>query len=346
MTTTSSLPMLLAEVEAVEVRRISPSFVRAVFAAPELADLGVDGPRYDQRIKLVFPAAGASLPSVAEADGSWLEGWLDRPVEERGHVRTYTIRTMRGSGADTQLVVDFVVHEDGLAGPGASWALAARPGDRVLVVGPRRGVPFGGIEFAPPEETRWLLLVGDESAVPAIASILEDLTDGVRGIVFVEVPTPADIADLPAPVGIELCWLARRDAEPGTRLVPAVRAHLRLGSGEWVDPSEVDPDLWETPTYSSAGQDLDHLPRAVGDDHAGLYAWIAGESRMVTTLRRALVDELDVDRSRWPSWGTGAAASRCGPDPLRRHSTGTAPAQHRLSGGATCADPRRGVPAR
>jgi NADPH-dependent ferric siderophore reductase len=303
MTTTRTLPMLLAEVKAVDVRRISPSFVRVVLAGSDLAELGVDGPRYDQRIKLVFPAEGHPLPSVADADETWLEGWLERPVEERGHMRTYTIRDLQGSGPRTRLVVDFVVHDDGTAGPGASWAVAARPGDRVIVVGPRRGLPFGGIEFDPPQDTRSLLLVGDESAVPAIASILEELTDGARGIVFVEVPTPGDIADLQAPVGIELCWLARRDAEPGARLVPALRAHLGLGSGEWVDPEDVDPELWETPTYSSSGAEVDHLPGVVGDDAGhlrvgGLYAWIAGESRMVTTLRRALVDELDVDRSR------------------------------------------------
>jgi len=296
--TATSLPFLLAELEAVDVRRISPSFVQVVFVSPVLADLGVDGPLYDQRIKLVFPAEGGRLPSVAEADASWMDGWLERPVEERGHMRTYTIRAVQGSGPDTRLVVDFVVHEDGLAGPGASWALAARPGARVLVVGPRRGTAFGGIEFDPPEDTRSLLLVGDESAVPAIGSILECLSDPVRGVVFVEVPTPADIADLRAPAGIELCWLARRHAEPGSRLVPAVRAHLGLGAGDWVDEADVDPDLWETPTYSSSGAAVDQLARVVGDEHAGLYAWIAGESRMVTTLRRALVHELEIDRSR------------------------------------------------
>lgn len=296
--TDTSLPFLLAEVEAVDVRRISPSFVRVVFAGPELADLGVDGPRHDQRIKLVFPATGHGLPDVAGADETWLQGWLDRPVEERGHMRTYTIRDLRGGGPGARLVVDFVVHHDGTAGPGASWAMSARPGDRLVLVGPRKGVPFGGIEFAPPAGTRSVLLVGDESAVPAIAAILEDLTDVDRGIVFVEVPTPADIVDLQAPAGIDLCWLARREAEPGARLVPAVRAHLGLGAGEWADPGEVDPDLWETPTYSSAGTEIDDLVRLVGDDHEGLYAWIAGESRMVTTLRRALVNELEVDRSR------------------------------------------------
>ncbi|MBO9522040.1 MAG: siderophore-interacting protein [Nocardioidaceae bacterium] len=277
MTTTEVLPYLLAEVEAVEVERISPSFVRVVLAGPELAGYGVDGPRYDQRIKLVFG--------------------------EGGPMRTYTIADVLGEGEETRLVVDIVVHEDGLAGPGGSWGLAARPGDRVIVPVPRRGVPFGGIEYDAPADTRRVLLVGDETALPAIASILTDVAPQTRGHVFVEVPEALDIRDLVAPAGVELCWLARGHGDPGSRLVPAVRAHLGLKAGlepgEWADPAEVDPDLWETPTYSSSGATLE--ADQVGDDGHdldGLYAWIAGESRMVTTLRRALVDELAVERAR------------------------------------------------
>ena len=55
MTTSHALPMILAEVEAVRVERLSPTYVRVELGGPELADFGVDGPLYDQRIKLVFP---------------------------------------------------------------------------------------------------------------------------------------------------------------------------------------------------------------------------------------------------------------------------------------------------
>lgn len=299
MTTTSELPLLLTELEAETVTRISPSFVRVEFSSPELARFGVAGPRYDQRIKLVFAAAGRELPDIAGADESWMQTWLARPEAERGHLRTYTIRDVLGEGEATRFVVDFVVHEDGLAGPGGAWALAAKPGDRVLTLAPRRGAEFGGIEFAIPDGARQLLLVGDESAVPAVASILTFLDAGARGRVFLEVPEAFDIQDLVAPAGVELCWLTRGDQESGTRLVPAVRAQLGLQPGEWADPTEVDSDLWETPTYSSSGASVE--TDQVGDQGgaiADLYAWIAGESRMVTTLRRALVNELGVDRGR------------------------------------------------
>ncbi len=299
MTTTNALPLLIAELEAVSVERISPSFVRIVFASPALADFGVDGPRYDQRIKLIFPAAGHGLPDYSGADESWLETWFEKPEEERGHMRTYTICDVEGTGTSTRFVVDIVVHEDGAAGPGASWALAAKPGDRVLTLAPRSGVDFGGIEFVPPADTERLLLVGDESALPAISSILDHLDDDARGTVFLEVPEAADIRDLCAPTGVELCWLTRSHHAPGSRLVPAVRTFFELEAGEWADPTEVDPDLWETPTYSSSGADIE---TGQGSQEPGavdaLYAWIAGESLMVTTLRRALVNEVGVDRKR------------------------------------------------
>jgi NADPH-dependent ferric siderophore reductase len=80
-------------------------------------------------------------------------------------------------------------------------------------------------------------------------------------------------------------------------VVPAVRTHFGLGPGEWVDASEIDPDLWETPTWSSSGATIEDR-RNAASPLANLYAWIAGESRMVTTLRRALVNELGVERAQ------------------------------------------------
>ena len=61
------------------------------------------------------------------------------------------------------------------------------------------------------------------------------------------------------------------------------------------EPEEIDPDLWETPTYSSSGEALEDAS-AQATPHPGLYAWIAGESGMVTGLRRQLVRGLGIDR--------------------------------------------------
>ena len=69
--------------------------MRVELASPELADFGVDGPLLDQRIKLVFPNAAGGLASLAGADASWWSTWLDIPEEERGHMRTYSVRDVR-----------------------------------------------------------------------------------------------------------------------------------------------------------------------------------------------------------------------------------------------------------
>ena len=300
-TTTNVLPMLLTEVEVVSVEPISPTFVRVELGGPELADFGVEGARYDQRIKLIFPdPETGGMTSTEGADETWLATWLDRPATERGHMRTYTIRDVRGSGEDTTFVVDIVLHLEGdLVGPGSTWASQAAPGDRIVLLAPRRGFPYGGIEFTPAPGAD-LLLVGDETAVPAICTVLEQLPDDARGAVFVEVPVAADIQDVCRPAGVDVVWLAREGDELGVGLHDAVVAHLGplsislAGAQVEVAPEEVDPDLWETPFYSSSGEEV------AGDVTAndGTYAWIAGESKVVTGLRRHLVNELGFDRSR------------------------------------------------
>jgi NADPH-dependent ferric siderophore reductase len=203
------------------------------------------------------------------------------------------VREVRGTGPDTRLVVDFVLHEaDAAAGPGSAWAAAARLGDRLVVLAPRRGAAFGGIEFVPGAAGR-LLIAADETAVPAACSILADLPPDARGAVFLEVPMTADVQRVPSPTGVEVVWLPRDGAPLGSLLGPAVLAHL--GASPVIEePTEVEPDLWETPSYSSSGEPVEGL--ATTPDQRDLYAWIAGESAVVTALRRALVGELGLDR--------------------------------------------------
>jgi NADPH-dependent ferric siderophore reductase len=296
--------MVLDEVEVQRVERVSPSFVRIELGGPGLAECGTAGPLYDQRMKIVFPNAAGNLPSFSGMDESWWDTWVRIPEDERGTMRTYTIRDLVGSGRDTRLVVDIVVHEPGDhgtgTGPGNDWALRAAPGDRLIILAPRLGHEFGGIEWSPGTATR-VLLAGDETAVPAIRGILRDLPADAVGAAFIEVPTADDIQrDIAAPDGLELTWLPRGDAPRGASLHAAVIA-LLTGSAETapeLSDEEVDPDLWETPVHSSSGEAVaptTEVPTA-GTPHAGLYAWIAGESKVVTGLRRRLVNELGIDR--------------------------------------------------
>lgn len=304
-TAPATLPMLLEELEVRAAERLSPSFVRVQLASPALAGFGVDGPLYDQRIKLVFPGSEGlegirAARQQAAVDDGWMAQWYARPEEERGYMRTYTVREVLGEGEDTRLVVDFVLHTDGAHGPGGDWAETAQVGDRVVVLAPRRGFPFGGIEFAPGEATS-LLLVGDETALPAIARILEDLPDDARGAAFVEVPVADDEQVLRRPAGVSLTWVAREGRPRGADLSTAVLDHLGAHADAEqvlaVRDDEIDPDLWETPVYSSSGEEVD-APAAVtvGHEYDGLYAWIAGESKVVTGMRRALVKDLGIDR--------------------------------------------------
>ena len=316
MTVAQDLPMVITAAAVTAVERLSPTFLRIELGSPDFADFGAEGPLLDQRIKLVFPTATGELPATDGVDESWFDTWLQLPEEERGHMRTYTAREVRGEGPDTRVVVDFVLHlQPGASGPASRWAAAAKTGDQLVVVGPRVGLPFGGVEYLPPAGTTRVLLAADETGVPAVGGILAGLPADAVGAALLEVPLNADLLDLPAPPGVTVTWLPRDGAPLGSRLVPAVTTYVSvLAAGAAaphlgptvvpeldpaeLDPADVDPDLWETPSYSSSGAALDGLGGHVAVTLDGLYVWIAGESGVVTTIRRHLVSEQGVDRAQ------------------------------------------------
>jgi NADPH-dependent ferric siderophore reductase len=285
------------------VERLSPTFVRVTFAAEAFIELPTQI-SFDTRFKVIFPGATGAFPEIPQAPEHWYANWQIMPDDQRPQMRTYTIREIVTDGDDVRLVADFVVHADDVehpAGPGCRWALAAKPGDRVQVIAPHRRTEYGGSEFDPGEH-HTLLVIGDETAVPAIGRILADLGPGYTGQVFIEVPTADDFLDLKPPEGLSVHWLARGEERYGRRLVTEVRRHLALPA---LDTDEQVPDLtsaqeidlWETPRYSSSGENVEkHLEgQPIGHD---LYAWIAGESWTVKALRRALVKELEIERGQ------------------------------------------------
>lgn len=301
----STPPSLIARVRVDRVVELSPNFIRIELTGPELADFGTEHRSFDQRIKLIFPSASGVLPTLPDSD-DWYDAWLQLPETERGAMRSYTIRDVTGSGAEKRLAVDFVLHlAEGATGPASSWASQAAPGDEIMVIGPRLGNPPRGIEWDPGEADNFVLC-GDETAVPAISRILADLPADARGSAFLEVPSEADVLTLEAPSGVSVTWLPRNGAPLGACLIPASLAHLGVqdatapspdGSAPVSDSSEpAETEIWETPTYSSAG--LDVADNQTDRGIPGLYAWIAGESGMVTTLRRHLVRDLGIDRKQ------------------------------------------------
>ncbi|NUR05406.1 MAG: siderophore-interacting protein [Nocardioidaceae bacterium] len=277
--------MLCFETEVLRVRRVSPSFVRVTLGGDCLDDLcdgGARGPR-DQRIKLIVPTGGGSTAPVADLSPGWYPRWLARDPAERGEMRTYTIRAVRHREID----VDFVLH--GVSGPASAWATSARPGDRLTLLGPNRrnGAAYGGIEWAPPEPDRApvpVLLAADETAVPAVGSILATLSAGYVGHVLLEVPGAEDFQDLFTHAELSVTWLARGDRAHGEALLDAVRQVTAAWGGGPADVDDVDPDelLWEVPAAVAAG--------------GSPYAWVAGEAGVVRDVRRHLVGEVGLPR--------------------------------------------------
>lgn len=292
--TRSPFTLALAEVRTVE--QVSPNFVRITFGGAELADFGTPGDMFDVRIKLIFPPASGVVPPLDRTADDWWGAFLAIPEDERGSMRTYSVRALRVADGETEVVVDFVLHlQPGLTGPASSWASAAAVGDELLIVGPRRGrEDRSGIEWAPGAASA-VLLAGDETAAPAIARILEDAPRGLRGHAFVEVPSAADILAIDAPTGVAVTWLPRTEGTlHGASLIPAVLDFLG-DSDAAVEVRDLDGEelVWETPIYSGLGEDISET-----DAVADRYFWIAGESGVVTTLRRHLVKDLGIDRTQ------------------------------------------------
>ncbi|MGY1822354.1 siderophore-interacting protein [Geodermatophilus sp. SYSU D00079] len=281
------------EATVAAVRRLGPSFVRVTLTGPDLAGFGVAGD--DQRIKLVLARDPAGMRRLVERGSDWYAEYCAMPEEQRPWVRTYTVRAARPELAE--LDVDLVLHgvADGHAGPAARWAAAAAPGDRIVLLGPDRPGRgrMWGVEWSPPAAATTLLLAGDETAVPAVCSILESL-DGTdrRVVALLEVPAEADAMNLALPAGVDVRWLPRSGAPRGSLLVPAVHAALcELGvvATPAEAPEDVDVDaelLWEVPEGG----------RGDGTAASGCYAWLAGEAGVVKQLRRHLVGDLGVPR--------------------------------------------------
>jgi NADPH-dependent ferric siderophore reductase len=129
--------------------------------------------------------------------------------------RRYTIRQARPETGELDL--DVLLHGDG---PGARWGADARPGDAVEYQGPR-----GKLEL---RRAPWHLLIGDESALPAIAAITDALPPDEQAFAVIEVQDAAD----ELPVAGETRWVHRGDATAGTAdLLTAALAEVAIPAG-------------------------------------------------------------------------------------------------------------------
>lgn len=283
------------------VLQLSPHFVRITFTGPDLAAFGYAGD--DQRVKILLPQPGRTLADLPTGH-DWYLQWRRLPDQIRPTMRTYTVRAYREAKAEreatAELDVDFVLHgEHGdRPGPVSTWATGARPGDEVALLGPDRpgtGMMWGAA-WSPPKSTRNVLLAGDETAVPAVAAILETLPPGLAGVAFVEVPEPADVLAVPTLPGIEVRWLVRRQshaqAARGVLLEEAVTNALNALGCASAQPGEgVDgPD-------ESEGTLLWDVPDSDLDESGDLYVWMAGEAAVMKRLRRLARQDHALPRS-------------------------------------------------
>ena len=193
--------------EVLGTQQLTPSLVRVVLGGPGLA--GFEAPAdTDAYVNVAIPPAGAPYDPVFDPDEV-------RAAHERDlwpARRRYTVR--RWDEAAGELTLDVVVHGDaGAAGP---WAARAQPGDVLVLTGPGSG-------YSPDPAADWHLLLGDESALPAIARTLEVLPAGARAVVRLVVDGPEHEVPLETAADADVVWL-HRTADDHTPLPAAVEA--------------------------------------------------------------------------------------------------------------------------
>jgi len=241
----------LLHLTVVRTERLSPHWMRITLGGGDIAGFRPMG--YDQWFRLFLPLGGDEgldrLPAKAHKLFGYLR-YLRIPDGVRPVMRNYSVRAFRPATGDAaaELDVDFVLHgsaAEGTAGPASRWAETCEPGESVVLIDE-------GLAFNPERGTDRVLLVADETGLPAVSSICASLPETATGVAIIEVPDAADALDFAHPAGIDVRWIVRpHDAKPGA---PALEALIA---------SELPP--------------------------APFHAYIVGEQALPTEARRHLV---------------------------------------------------------
>lgn len=263
----------LVHLTVLRSERLSAHWMRVTLGGGEIDRFRPMG--YDQWFRLFLPLGGDEglerLPAKANKLFGYLR-YLRIPDGVRPVMRNYTVRAFRAATGDrgAELDVDFVLHgsaEDGTAGPASRWAETCAPGESVVVIDE-------GLAFNPERGTERVVLVADETGLPAIAGVCASLPPDASGLALIEVPSAEDALEFAHPDGVTVRWIVRdHDTKPGT---PALEA-LREAS----------------------------LP------DAPFHAYLVGEQALATDGRRHLVNERGVSKdlvSFCGYWRVGAAS--------------------------------------
>jgi NADPH-dependent ferric siderophore reductase len=204
-------------VEVVSVSRITPRLVSVLVRGDALDGFRIEAPT--SHVKVFLPADGQDAPALPEQTP-------DGPVwsEEPPVVRTYT--PVGFDEASKTLELQFVLHG---VGPASEWAEHAAPGDKLAVAGP-------GGRFTLDETAAHWWLAADESAIPAVATLLEALPATATAEVHIEVADAADEIAFDSPAKTTLTWHYRRSPDAfGAELDEAARgAEIPAGTRIWV----------------------------------------------------------------------------------------------------------------
>ncbi|WP_414896638.1 siderophore-interacting protein [Rhodovulum sp. YEN HP10] len=209
-------------------------------------------------VKLMLPADRSRSPVWPGVAANGATRWPKGP--DRLHVRYFTLLGLEPEAG--RVAIDFADHPGGQI---SDWARAARPGDRIGIMGPGGGLP--------PGTDRPLILMGDETALPALVRILEALPARAEGCVIAPL-RPADAGYLPAspletlllgPEGFAASAAARfaeaLDARPGARVWVGAEHGLVLEARRIA--AALPPGQKEIGTYWRRGRPGD----ATRDDH-------------------------------------------------------------------------------
>lgn len=235
------------ELEVLENQQLSPHIRRVTLGGDEVSAMTPQG--YDQWFRFFMRREGQDALRVPKSPSTWFPQYLAMRASQRPWVRNYTVRDFRLE--DGHLDIDFVCHED--PGPGAAWAMRAEPGERAVLLDEGLLYNDDGLEGD-------VLMVGDESALPAIAGICGSLDERSRGVAVIEIGHRDDVQEFAAPAGVDVRWIERGAAREGQAALEELRG-LRLA------------------------------------DDLG-YAYSAGEQALATGTRRHLVRDRGIDKQR------------------------------------------------
>jgi NADPH-dependent ferric siderophore reductase len=234
--------LVLRMIEVLRTRRITPHMQRIVFGGAELHGFLSAAP--DDHVKLFFPNTLGEmvLPKLGPNGPEYPVGLPPSPA------RDYTPREY--DAQRNELTVDFVIHGDG---PASTWAERAKLGEHIALGGPRGS-------FVTAKDFDHYVLIGDETALPAIGRRLDDMHADAKVRVLVEIPEKADRQPLGSQADFHVTWLERDG-------VAATESRL-------------------------LEQALETLSLPPGDT----FYWIAAESRRARTMRRYLTNECNVPK--------------------------------------------------